>query len=541
MNRRDFLNRLMTGAAALGTATLLHPLAGRAQGGPAAPRRLAVASRTIEVAGKPARVFGLRQPDGTPGLTLEAGTALDLELANAADAATLIHWHGLTPPWAQDGVPDNPAALLPAGESRHYGFPAGPGGTHWMHAHTLQEQNLLAAPLIVRTADDLKRDEQEVVILLHDFSFTPPEELLARLKQGIMPGMAMGSGGAMGDGGAMGGMPGMGGGASGGMGGMGQGAMPGMMDHMMPGMGQMGGQVMGSQGMGSQGSGSQGTDPHSHGAGATPTAGAAPDLNDIDYDAYLANDRTLDDPEVVRAEKGGRVRLRIINGATATAFTIDTGRISGALIAVDGQEVEPVPGTSFPIAMGQRLDIRLEMPAAGGAFPILARREGARERTGIVLASAGATIARLAGLGESDGPVLGLDLERRLRPRRPLAVRPADRKVELTLAGAMAGYDWRIDGGDGLHVKRGERIEVVLHNATPMAHPMHLHGHHFQVVGIGGKRLVGAVRDTVLVPPAARVTLAFDADNPGRWPFHCHHLYHMASGMMTYVAYADIG
>lgn len=530
MNRRDFLNRLMTGAAALGAAGLLHPLAGRAQGTPATPRRLEIAGRTIEVAGKPARVFGLRQPDGTPGLTLEAGTELDLALANAADAATLIHWHGLTPPWAQDGVPDNPAALLPAGETRRYGFPAGPGGTHWMHAHTLQEQNLLAAPLIVRTAEDLKRDEQEVVILLHDFSFTPPEELLARLKQGIMPGMTMGAGGAMG------GMPGMPG-----MGGTGQGSMPGMMDHMMPGMGQMGG-----QGMGSQGSGSQGTDPHSHGAGANgagtmPMAGAAADLNDIDYDAYLANDRTLDDPEVVRVEKGGRVRLRIINGATATAFTIDTGRLSGALIAVDGQEVEPVPGTSFPVAMGQRLDIRLSLPAAGGTFPILARREGARERTGIVLASAGAAIVRLTGLGESDGPVLGLDLERRLRPRRPLAVRPADRKVELTLAGAMAGYDWRIDGGDGLHVKRGERIEVVLHNATPMAHPMHLHGHHFQVVGIDGRPLAGAVRDTVLVPPAARVAIAFDADNPGHWPFHCHHLYHMASGMMTYVAYADIG
>ncbi len=50
-----------------------------------------------------------------------------------------------------------------------------------MHAHTLQEQALLAAPLIVRTAEDRMGDEQEVVILLHDFSFTPAEELLARL------------------------------------------------------------------------------------------------------------------------------------------------------------------------------------------------------------------------------------------------------------------------------------------------------------------------------------------------------------------------
>ena len=49
------------------------------------------------------------------------------------------------------------------------------------------------------------------------------------------------------------------------------------------------------------------------------------DLNDVDYDAFLANDRTLADPEVVRVEPGGRVRLRIINGASMTNFHIGLG------------------------------------------------------------------------------------------------------------------------------------------------------------------------------------------------------------------------
>ena len=72
-----------------------------------------------------------------------------------------------------------------------------------------------------------------------------------------------------------------------------------------------------------------------------------------------------------------------------------------------------------------------------------------------------------------------------------------------------------------------------------MAHPIHLHGHHFQVVGIGDQpRFAGAVRDTVLLPPNATVTVAVDADNPGQWAFHCHHLYHMAAGMMTTFGYA---
>ena len=67
---------------------------------------------------------------------------------------------------------------------------------------------------------------------------------------------------------------------------------------------------------------------------------------------------------------------------------------------------------------------------------------------------------------------------------------------------------------------------------------MHLHGHHFQITAIDGKPFTGAVRDTVLVPSMRTVTFAFDANNPGaEWAFHCHQLYHMASGMMTTVSY----
>jgi FtsP/CotA-like multicopper oxidase with cupredoxin domain len=67
---------------------------------------------------------------------------------------------------------------------------------------------------------------------------------------------------------------------------------------------------------------------------------------------------------------------------------------------------------------------------------------------------------------------------------------------------------------------------------------MHLHGHHFQVIAINGIAFAGALRDTVLVPARGSVRIAFDADNPGRWLFHCHNVYHMASGMMTEIAYA---
>jgi FtsP/CotA-like multicopper oxidase with cupredoxin domain len=67
---------------------------------------------------------------------------------------------------------------------------------------------------------------------------------------------------------------------------------------------------------------------------------------------------------------------------------------------------------------------------------------------------------------------------------------------------------------------------------------MHLHGHHFQVVALNSHPLIGAVRDTLLLPPGSSAQVMFVADNPGRWLFHCHNLYHMMAGMMTEVVYA---
>lgn len=296
--------------------------------------------------------------------------------------------------------------------------------------------------------------------------------------------------------------------------------MAGMMDHSAMGHGNMGDMSM--PGMPSMQMGGM-------------------DLNDIDYDAYLANDRTLDDPEVVRVESRGRVRLRIINGATATAFTIDTGAVRGTLVAVDGQEVEPIEGTTFPISMGQRLDIRLELPQGGGAYPILALREGAMERTGVILATIGAIVQRIATSADTSGPIVGNALEQRLRAVNVLAGRVADRRIQITLTGQMQSYVWGMDGAADMRVRHGERIEITMRNASMMSHPMHLHGHHFQVTNVNGAAIAGAVRDTVLVPPGETLTLVFDADNSGKWPLHCHHLYHMATGMMAFIEYDDLG
>lgn len=126
--------------------------------------------------------------------------------------------------------------------------------------------------------------------------------------------------------------------------------------------------------------------------------GMAMDLNDYNFDAYLANDRTLDDPEPWQVDKGGRDLVRAINAAAATVFWIDTGSLPGRLVAVDGYPVQPLPGSRFGLAMGQLLDIDLDVPADGGAFPILALREGAKQRTGVILATLGASVTKVVGV-----------------------------------------------------------------------------------------------------------------------------------------------
>jgi len=487
MNRRHFSKALLAGSMSLPLVSRTFTAAIAADA-TAPSLKLAAVSRSIDVNGRAASVFGLTTPDGKSSLNLIANETVNVDLANTLAEDSMIHWHGLTPKWGHDGVPDLPMPLLKAGEERVYELPTGKPGTHWMHAHTLQEQNLLAAPLIVRGKEDLARDEQDVVVLLHDFSFTPATELLAKLK----------SGSGMGN---MGGMN---------MQGMDHSKMPGMK---MDGMSTMARNMMGSGMMGM-------------------------DINDIEYDAYLANDRTLNDPEVVTVEKGGQVRLRIINGATATAFTIDTGALDSEVIAADGQDVVPFKTGQFPLAMGQRVDLRVSIPKEGGAFPVLALREGGVQRTGVILASKGASVAKIADAGEAAGPVLSLASEMGLGAAIPLLPKEPSRQFTVDLFGNMQDYTWGMQSNAPLAVANGDRVLIEMRNMSMMTHPMHLHGHHFQIVAINGQSFNGAVRDTVFVPHMTSVTFAFDATNPGKaWAFHCHHLYHMATGMMATIGY----
>ena len=316
LSRRGFL-----AASAATAASLVLPARVRAQ---SARMSLTATSRTIDVQGRAATVWGLTDGTGRSGLVLDPGQAFAVDLKNTLTEPTIIHWHGQIPDNAQDGVPDMPMPMLQPGETRAYDFAARPG-THWMHAHIpAHEMLLLAAPLIVRRPEDVAADRQEVTLFLHDFSFKSPAEVLAEI-----------TGGA---------------------------SMAGM-DHGQPGQGAMdhSGMDMGAMGQG--------------GMMAMPGMdGMAMDLNDYNFDAYLANDRTLDDPEVVQVDKGGQVLVRVINAAAATVFWIDTGALPGRLVAVRWRA------------------------GATAAWQSLRRRHGpaARHRTGCTEGGRGVSGSRLA-------------------------------------------------------------------------------------------------------------------------------------------------
>lgn len=480
LDRRRFL----AGAAGVALAAGVAPAHAQAP-------LLTVSTRQIEVMKKAATVFGVMGPNGRPGVVAREGDVFRGPVFNATADPLVMHWHGQIHAVAEQDRSRAGGGELAVGAADLHDFRL-TAGTHWMHSHQLSEQQLLAAPMIALEKDAV--DAQDVVVMLHDFSFRSPAEILAGL------------GGADGHG-AHGAAPSKGDSHAG------HGAAAGAMAQA----------------------------PTTHGAMAM--GAMAVHANDVVYDAFLANDRTLDDPDVVRVERGGRARLRIVNGATATAFFIDTGDLPATCVAVDGSPCLPfLAAQRFALAQGQRVDLIVQLPPSGGAFPIFAQVEAETRRTGFILATPGAQVSRVEGAAQAKAPNADLAFDAALRAARPLPERPADRQFHVML-GEEANYRWTINGAvygehRPLEAKLGERVEIMFMNPTSMMHPMHLHGFHFQLVGLGGRRFAGPMRDTVIVPPHTPVLVAVDLDKRGPWRLHCHHLYHMATGMMTDVVVA---
>jgi FtsP/CotA-like multicopper oxidase with cupredoxin domain len=250
--------------------------------------------------------------------------------------------------------------------------------------------------------------------------------------------------------------------------------------------------------------------------------------------------------ETFAVRGGERLRLRLINAATARIFALGFNGHAPRVVALDGQPVEPhePDGGVVVLAPAQRADVVIDMMGAPGSRHLV--RDGFYRRREY----------RLLDIVYGDQAPLrkrALDAPIRL-PANPLAepdLAHAQRH-EIVLRGGMMGdmsglprgKAWALNGnasgcGEGaamfdplLIFRRGSSHVLRLVNDTAWHHPMHWHGHAFRVISRNGRATLRREwLDTVLLAPNESAEIAFVADNPGDWMFHCHVLDHQASGM----------
>ena len=248
-----------------------------------------------------------------------------------------------------------------------------------------------------------------------------------------------------------------------------------------------------------------------------------------------------------------RIRLRLINAANARIFVLSLIGLEGWTVALDGMPLEKpsLIENELVLAPGQRVDLIVDVTAKGGDVSHIAR-----------LSENGEWWSQVAF------PVDGLASSKRRPAPSPLPANPhqtltgveAARKAKLVMEGgamgrlqsatykgrrlsfremAEEGQFWAFNNTVGrtdtplIEANRGEAIRVEILNQTVFPHAMHLHGMHFREVYEDGT--LGPLRDTLLMQRGETKEIAFIADNPGDWLFHCHMLAHAASGMSTWI------
>ncbi|HEX6232059.1 MAG TPA: multicopper oxidase family protein [Jiangellaceae bacterium] len=277
-----------------------------------------------------------------------------------------------------------------------------------------------------------------------------------------------------------------------------------------------------------------------HGSmGPTADSPLGSDTGDVDYPYFLANGRMPDDPPEVAVTTGERVRLRVINAASDTAFRVALGGAELTITHTDGRPVLPVETDAVLLGMGERYDALVTITDSG-VLPLVASAEG-KDGQALAVLRSGQGRLEAADLqpAELSGRLLALD-QLEASPAVDLGGGEPDRTYQVPLTGGMHGYEWGVEGehvdGVTMPVREGERVRLILENDTMMWHPMHLHGQPFQVQVASGQ---GPVKDTVNVAPFEQVTIDFVADNPGTWMLHCHNIYHAETGMHTLINYVE--
>ena len=280
--------------------------------------------------------------------------------------------------------------------------------------------------------------------------------------------------------------------------------------------------------------------------------------HDLSHNGRLGNSVTVNgrDPGDVMVRAGERLRLRLVNAANARVFALDFEGHAPWIIALDGQPVAPhAPSDGrVVLAPSQRADLILDMTAEPGTRHRVidaAYRQDRYLLLDLVYADealrAEAPAERPESLPANPLPEPDLDTAERHRIHFGGGMMdPALRRGEMDIESARErfgrGEVWRINGearlGHGgvplLTLARDRSFRLELVNDTVWDHPIHLHGHSFRVLTLNDQEQSARPwRDTLLMAPGDTAEIAFVADNPGDWMFHCHIPEHQESGMMA--------
>lgn len=433
-----------------------------------------------------------------PEIRVKQGETVKITLRNELPEPVSIHWHGYPVPNAMDGVPGVTQNAVQPGQSFTYEFKATVPGTYWYHSHqdsVNQVDRGLYGALIVEPKDGLKVDRDYTLIL----------------DEWMSAGMNM-SGGNM------------------------SGSNMTGMDHSnmnMNGSNDNGKSM--NHGQMNMGNGNMGNGGH--------------DMSM--YDLFTINGKSGSLVEKLPVKQGEKVRIRLINAGFLT-HQIHLHGHEFKITAVDGQPLNN-PGVLkdnvVAIAPGERYDIEFEANNPGQWF---IEDHGDKE----AVKGMKAIIAYEGSAGGADQPnekaqLAAVDLSRYGQAGKMNFTLDQKYTLEYTMnlntENKNGDTVYTINGKtfpetEPIKVKKGDTVKVrLVNNSKTDDHPMHLHGHFFQVLSKNGKPLEGApvIKDTLNLKPGEEYVVAFQADNEGNWMFHCHDLHHASAGMVTEVKYTD--
>ena len=569
IDRRKFLAAGSVSLGALGIAAAMPAWARGAMGGTLARRgsdvlsgehlSLTVADAVFETGARRGPAVTVNGTIPGPFLRLREGQNLVVDLLNNSSEDTSVHWHGMLVPFLMDGVPGVSMAGLKPGERFRYDFPIRQAGTYWWHAHTLQEPMGHYGPIIIDPSEPEPFPyDRDYVLMLSDWSPMNPHTIMKKLKVADAY-FNYNKTTATDD------YP-----------------LSGAARRMWARMRMMPTDI--SDVTGSTYSflvNGYGPD---DGLEFSYRPGERIRLRIINGAAMTYfNVRIPGLPMTVVAADGQNVR----------PFEVDEFQIGNA--ETYDVIIEPRDGDAFAFiaeAMdrtGMGLAMFAARPGARASVPDLrapplltmadmgmsGMEPGSMDHEGVgdaqsapmgamamdgtsmrdtsklppdVKVGPGLDMVAMNPVDRMGYPGTGLDevSHRVLTYKDLVAAKPnrdqrrPSRSVEIHLTGNMERYMWSFDGkkfsavtDDPIRFAFNERVRVRLVNDTMMAHPIHLHGHFFELVN--GHDGFQPLKHTLTVQPGSSATFDLTADEPGDWAFHCPLIYHMHNGLFQVV------